>query len=214
MSLHYNRIGSVAGGGGAPVLVGLTALLLACAPAPVRAEEAALASASASTDVFARVVPVTLTTTERKGGQLGPLSLIPNPFPLHLRLGAMLSPRPKFDGGIDVTLGRGILPSLTTRIDADAIVSANFHGISTLVPVTLDQIYSKGLLGGNRIYFGAGLGPYIAENALLGMGTADGGTNGVDDDGTAHGEILRGGERRYIRHCTTRLAIAPHRTPG
>jgi hypothetical protein len=157
MSLHHNRIVS----GGVPMLAGLTALLLAGAPVGTRAEEA-LPNAAVSTDVFARIVPLTLTATERRGGQLGPLDLIPKPFPLHLRLGAMLSPRTKFDGGIDVTLGRGILPSSTTRIDADAILSANFSGISTLVPITLDQIYSKGLIGGNRIYFGAGVGPYIA----------------------------------------------------
>lgn len=167
MSLHHNRVLSVVGGGGVPLLAGLTALLLTGAPACSRAEEA-LPNAPFSTDVFARVVPLTLAATERRGGQLGPLSLIPKPFPLHLRLGAMLSPRTKFDGGIDVTLGRGVLPSLTTRIDADAIVSANFHGISTLVPITLDQIYSKGLIGGNRIYFGAGIGPYISEQTRFG----------------------------------------------
>ena len=166
MSLHHNRVVSVLGRGGAASLAGLTAVLLNCAPAAVKAEEKS--STLASTDVFARVVPMALTTTERKGGQLGPLDLIPKPFPLHLRLGALLSPRTKFDGGIDVTLGRGILPSSTTRIDADVIASANFRGISTLVPITLDQIYSKGLLGGNRLYFGAGIGPYIADRTRLG----------------------------------------------
>ena len=165
MPLHRNRVAYFVGGGGAPLLASLVGLFLACGPPASRAEEA---PAPQSTDVFARVVPLTLTMTECKGGQLGPLDLIPKPFPLHLRLGAMLSPRTKFDGGIDVTLGRGILPSLSTRIDLDAIVSANFHGISTLVPITLDQIYSKGLLGGNRLYFGAGVGPYIADKTRLG----------------------------------------------
>ena len=152
MSLHHNRIGSFAGrAGGAPLIAaaGLAALLTACTPASCRAEEA-LSNAPVSTDVFARAVPLMVTATESKGGQLG---LIPKPFPLHLRLGLMLSPRTKFDGGLDATLGRGILPSLSTRVDVDAIVSANFHGISTLVPATLDQVYSKGLLGGNRLYF-------------------------------------------------------------
>ena len=170
MSLHHNRVVSVLGKGGVASLAGLTAALLSCAPTAVKAEKKA--SVPVSTDVFARIVPMTLpmalTTTERKGGQLGPLDLIPKPFPLHLRLGALLSPRTKFDGGIDVTLGRGILPSSTTRIDADVIASANFRGISTLVPITLDQIYSKGLLGGNRLYFGAGIGPYIADKTRLG----------------------------------------------
>lgn len=167
MPLHRNRIAYCVGGAGAPLLAGLVGLFLACGPVASRAEEA-LSPAPQSTDVFARVVPLTLTTVERKGGQLGPLDLIPKPFPLHLRLGAMLSPRTKFDGGIDVTLGRGILPSLSTRIDLDAIISANFRGISTLVPITLDQIYSKGLLGGNRLYFGAGVGPYIADKTRIG----------------------------------------------
>ena len=167
MSLHHKRLHSVAGWAGAPLLTAAAALLLNCACGAVRAEEAAAPTgAAASTDVFARVVPLAVTTTSaRKGGQLG---LIPNPFPLHLRVGAMLSPRTKFDVGIDATLGRGILPGLSTRIDADAILSANFHGISTLFPVTLDQIYSKGLIGGNRIYFGAGIGPYIADTTRFG----------------------------------------------
>jgi hypothetical protein len=167
MSLFDNRFKAYIGGSGAPVLAGLVGLFLACAPTAGRAEEAP-SNAPAASDVFARVVPLTLTTTERKGGQLGPLDLIPKPFPLHLRLGAMLSPRTKFDGGIDATLGRGILPSMSTRIDLDAIVSANFHGISTLVPITLDQVYSKGLFGGNRLYFGAGVGPYIADRTRFG----------------------------------------------
>jgi hypothetical protein len=165
MSLHHNRIGfgSFAGWGGFPLLA-TAALLLTCAPASSRAEET-LSTAPTDTDVFARVVPLPLTTAESKRGQLG---LIPKPFPLHLRLGLMLSPRTKFDGGIDATLGRGILPSLTTRVDVDAIVSANFHGISTLVPLTLDQVYSKGLFGGNRLYIGAGVGPYISEKTRFG----------------------------------------------
>ena len=167
MSLHHNRIGSFAGrAGGAPLIAaaGLAALLTACTPASCRAEEA-LSNAPVSTDVFARAVPLMVTATESKGGQLG---LIPKPFPLHLRLGLMLSPRTKFDGGLDATLGRGILPRLSTRVDVDAIVSANFHGISTLVPATLDQVYSKGLLGGNRLYFGAGVGPYFSEKTRFG----------------------------------------------
>jgi hypothetical protein len=161
MSLHHNRAGSFVGGSGVALLA---ALLLTCAPVSSRADET-LPNALDATDVFARVVPLTLTATEGKAGQLG---LIPKPFPLHLRLGLMLSPRTKFDGGIDATLGRGILPNFNTRLDVDAIVSANFHGISTLVPVTLDQVYAKGLFGGNRIYGGAGIGPYISEKTRFG----------------------------------------------
>jgi len=163
MSLHQHRFGSFAGGTGISLLA-TAALLLTCAPTTSRAAGAA-SNAPTDTDIFARVVPRTLTATEKDCGQLG---LIPKPFPLHLRLGLMLSPRTKFDGGIDATLGRGILPSLTTRVDLDAIVSANFHGISTLVPLTLDQVYSKGLFGGNRIYAGAGIGPYFSEKTRFG----------------------------------------------
>lgn len=160
MSLHYNRVLSFFGGGGISLLA---ALLLTSAPMASRAEEAPL-NASASTEALDRFVPTTFAEA-CKGGQL---DVIPKPFPLHLRLGAMLSPRTKFIGGIDATLGRGLFPNSKTRVDVDAIVSANFHGISTLVPITLDQIYSKGLLGGNRLYFGAGIGPYISEKTRFG----------------------------------------------
>ena len=95
------------------------------------------------------------------GGQLPPIGAI-SPFPISLRLGAELSPRTKFVGGVDVTLsGVHIIPGLQTRIDADAIISANFTGVSTLIPITVDQLYSKGLIAGKRIYLGGGVGAYI-----------------------------------------------------
>ena len=166
MSLLKYRGDQRAGRISVPILSAFSALFMAGLMAPAHAQTPIL---QASTDVFARAVPLALNAAEpHLGGQLGPLGLIPKPFPLHLRLGALLSPRTKFDGGIDVTLGRGILPSLTTRIDADVILSANFAGISTLVPITLDQIYAKGLIGGNRIYFGAGAGAYIADKTRFG----------------------------------------------
>lgn len=162
MSMHHNRFKSFAGGSGVALL---SALLLTGAPASGWAQETS-SRVPETKDAFARVVPATFEEAQKcKGGQLGG---IPSPFPLHLRLGVMLSPRTKFDGGIDASLGRGILPNFNTRIDAEAIVSANFHGISTLVPITLDQIYSKGLFGGNRIYIGGGIGPYISEKTRFG----------------------------------------------
>jgi hypothetical protein len=92
-----------------------------------------------------------------------------SPFPISLRLGVQISPRTKFVGGVDVTLsGFHIIPGLQTRIDADAIVSANFKGISTLIPVTIDQVYSKGLVAGKRIYLGGGVGAYIGEVTRFG----------------------------------------------
>jgi len=92
-----------------------------------------------------------------------------SPFPISLRLGAMVSPRTKFAGGVDVTLsGVHIIPQLSTRIDADAIISANFGGVSTLIPITFDQIYSQGLAAGSKVYLGAGVGPYIGDVTRLG----------------------------------------------
>lgn len=103
-----------------------------------------------------------------RGGQVPGVGSL-SPFPIALRLGAMVSPRTKFAGGIDITFPRiGIGPGWETRADADAIVSANLGGVSTLVPLTIDEIYSKGLIGGNRIYLGGGIGPYIGSQTRFG----------------------------------------------
>jgi hypothetical protein len=92
-----------------------------------------------------------------------------SPFPIALRLGALVSPRFKFDGGIDATIpGVHLFPGLSTRVDADAIVSANFGGVSTLVPVTFDQIYNLNLPVGSRVYVGAGIGPYFGDRTRFG----------------------------------------------
>ena len=92
-----------------------------------------------------------------------------SPFPLALRLGAMLSPRTKFDGGIDATIpGLHLLPGFSSRVDVDAIVSANFGGVSTLVPVTFDQIYNLNLPVSSRVYAGAGLGAYFGDKTRFG----------------------------------------------
>jgi hypothetical protein len=92
-----------------------------------------------------------------------------SPFPVALRLGAMVSPRLKFDGGVDVTIpGLHLLPQMTTRIDADAIVSANFSGISTLVPVTFGQIYNLNLPVSSRVYLGGAIGPYFGDVTRFG----------------------------------------------
>jgi hypothetical protein len=112
--------------------------------------------------------PLAIDVCRARGGQLPPVGAI-SPFPISLRLGAQISPRTKFVGGVDVTLsGFRIIPGLQTRIDADAIVSANFKGISTLIPVTIDQVYSKGLVAGKRIYLGGGIGAYIGEVTRFG----------------------------------------------
>lgn len=114
------------------------------------------------------IVAPSLLKAGEKCGQLPPVGMV-SPFPISVRLGAMLSPQTKFDGGIDVTLtGVHLMPSLTTRIDADAILSANLGGVSTLFPITIDQIFSQGLVAGSKVYFGAGVGPYIGSSTRLG----------------------------------------------
>lgn len=107
------------------------------------------------------------------GGQFGgPVSAVGDATGLYtigLRLGAAVAPRTRFVGGLDVTLPRLSLgANWSTRIDAEAIVSANFGGISTLVPLTFNEIYSKGLVGGTRLYGGVGIGPYFGEITRFG----------------------------------------------
>lgn len=91
------------------------------------------------------------------------------PFRLAVRLGALVSPRFKFDGGVDVTLGGlRLIPGLTSRVDADAIVSANFGGVSTLIPITFDQIYRLDLPASSRVYVGGGAGVYLGDRTRFG----------------------------------------------
>ena len=108
---------------------------------------------------------VVASSAGRGRGQVGLIS----PFPVSLRLGALLSPRTKFDAGIDASIpGLHLLPNFNTRVDLDVIFSANLGGVTTLVPVTFDQIYSKGLVGGTRVFAGAGIGPYFGDKTRFG----------------------------------------------
>ena len=92
-----------------------------------------------------------------------------SPFPIALRLGALISPRTKFVGGIDATIpGLHLFPGFSSRVDADAIISANFGGVSTLVPVTFDQIYNLNLPVNSRVYLGVGVGPYFGNKIRFG----------------------------------------------
>ena len=92
-----------------------------------------------------------------------------SPVPIGLRLGAAISPRIKFAGGVDVTIpGLHFARGLSTRVDFDAIAAANFHGISTLFPLTFDQVYRISLPAGSGIYVGGGVGPYFGEVTRLG----------------------------------------------
>ena len=93
----------------------------------------------------------------------------PTPFPINLRIGALLSPKGKLDIGADLTLpDLHILPSLTTRIDADAIFGANIGGSQTIIPVTFDQLYTKSLPGTTSFYFGGGAGLYLGGRSRFG----------------------------------------------
>ncbi|NEM37979.1 hypothetical protein G3V69_22805, partial [Escherichia coli] len=59
-------------------------------------------------------------------------------------------------------------PGFYTRLDAEVIIAANFGGVSALVPLTIDQIYSRGVLGSRRFYAGLGIGPYFGEVTRFG----------------------------------------------
>lgn len=103
------------------------------------------------------------------GGPIGAIGDATGLYTIALRLGLSVSPRTRFAGGIDVSLPRlSIGSGWTTRIDAEAIVSANFGGISTLIPLTVNQVYSKGLVSSTRVYGGFGIGPYFGEITRLG----------------------------------------------
>ncbi len=91
-------------------------------------------------------------------------------YPFTIRLGAMVSPRIKFVGGADLTLpSLGIGQHWVGRIDAEAIVSANFGGNSTLIPLTFDEVYlSPSQTSSFRPYAGLGIGPYFASTTRFG----------------------------------------------
>ena len=116
---------------------------------------------------------------------LGSLS----PFPIALRLGVMLSPNTKFVGGADVTLnGLKLLPGFSSRIDADVFLDLNRRGVSTLIPVTFDQLYTKNIALGSRIYFGGGIGAYIGSVTRFGgkVFVGAGLKSNLGIEGTAH----------------------------
>lgn len=116
---------------------------------------------------------------------LGSLS----PFPIALRLGVMLSPNTKFVGGADVTLnGLKLLPGFSSRIDADVFLDLNRRGVSTLIPVTFDQVYTKNIVLGSRVYIGGGVGAYIGEVTRFGgkVFVGAGLKSNLGIEGTAH----------------------------
>ena len=112
-----------------------------------------------------------------RNGEKCQFGVISSPVPIGIRLGAALSPRVRFDGGVDVTIpGLRVAPGFNTRVDFDAIIAANFHGISTLFPLTIDQIYRIPLPLGSSLYVGGGIGPYFGEVTRFGGKLLIGGT--------------------------------------
>ncbi|HLV81192.1 MAG TPA: hypothetical protein VKT32_12970 [Chthonomonadaceae bacterium] len=167
---------------GLAMLCSLGAVSLLTGSAPVRAQEASapaqkqIPASSQENYPHTRLYLASLqnpsqaasTLTAASVGQVPPIGAL-SPFPVALRLGAMLSPRTKADVGIDVALPHlGIGANWDARLDADAIISANFGGISTLVPITFDEIYTHTLPGGAPIYFGGGIGAYIGRTTRFG----------------------------------------------
>ena len=100
--------------------------------------------------------------------QLDPVSVASKIVPIAIRLGALVSPRTKFVGGADFSFPNAKIGPFYPRIDAEAIISANFGGITTLVPVTFNGVYSKTLPAGTHLYAGAGIGPYFGEVTRFG----------------------------------------------
>ncbi len=106
--------------------------------------------------------------TAPRGGQLDPVSVASKVVPIAIRLGALVSPRTKFVGGADFSFPNAKFGGFYPRIDAEAIISANFGAVSTLVPITFNAVYSKTLPAGTHLYGGAGIGPYFGEVTRFG----------------------------------------------
>ena len=88
-----------------------------------------------------------------------------------LRGGAMVSPRGAGLVGADFSLpnsnvGNG---AWHVRIDADAIIKANFGGVNTAIPVTVDLLsYApSGGPSGHNIYYGGGLGAVFGGRSVF-----------------------------------------------
>lgn len=143
------------------------------AKTPLNAETRLLqASLAAEPNLFNTRIGALRTASEPRLARLGqapdePVIVEGRDYNIHVRLGAMVSPRTKFIGGVDFTFA-GLTPRLTSRVDLEAIASANFGGITTLVPLTFSQVYGARLSGGTRVYGGAGIGPYFGEVTRFG----------------------------------------------
>jgi hypothetical protein len=96
----------------------------------------------------------------------------PTPVPISLRGGAMVAPRGAGLAGVDIPIPSiALLDGWEGRLDADVIFKANFADISTVVPVTFDQIRYAQDVSGRSLYFGAGVGALLGGKAkLIGKG--------------------------------------------
>jgi hypothetical protein len=100
--------------------------------------------------VFLSSLPVTLA----QDGVYAPFSSFA------FRAGAMVSPRGAGLAGVDASIPSFSFGSgLTGRLDVDVIFKANFAGINTIVPVTINQVYySNPTPTGQVGYLGGGAG--------------------------------------------------------
>lgn len=131
----------------------LAALAIGSAAAQTNGREVKLARAlNATAATMAAQPPPTLTN---------PVAYI------SLRGGGMISPRGGALVGADVSLPTlSIGPGWHGRVSGDVIFKANFGGVDTIVPVTLDQIYfAPNPAGGPNFYWGGGLGAILSGPA-------------------------------------------------
>lgn len=92
-------------------------------------------------------------------GQFGPTTVDPTTW-VSLRGGAMLSPRGAGLVGLDLSLPAASLfgEGWHGRLDADVIFKANFAGVDTIFPVTVNQVYYRPQVGMVDVYGGGGVG--------------------------------------------------------
>lgn len=114
---------------------------------------------SLSNDHSLHLQTMTITGTALGSQAVSQASYTP-PVYLSLRGGAMLSPRGAALVGLDASVPQiSMLNGMRGRLDADVIIKANFAGVNTIVPVTLDQIsYVNNPTGIAKTYYGFGVG--------------------------------------------------------
>lgn len=118
-----------------------------------------------------RSAATTRTYSAASYGQFG--SAVPTvPIALSLRGGVMVAPRGAGLAGVDIPVPSiALLDGWEGRLDADVIFKANFADISTVVPVTFNQVRYTQDMSGRSIYVGAGAGAMLGGKAkLIGKG--------------------------------------------